>query len=57
METDGFVLRSIATATDHILKEKEKLIKALKMIDECLEAGIPIEKGDPIHIQIKKLLA
>lgn len=31
-------------------------IKSLKMIDECLNDGIPIEKNDPIHKKIKQVL-
>lgn len=32
------------------------MVKAFKMIAECLNDGIPIEKNDPIHQQIKRLL-
>lgn len=31
--------------------------KALKLVNECLNDGIPVEKNDPIHAQIKRILA
>jgi hypothetical protein len=51
-----FNLQMLTKKNDQLRARVAALENFLKMTDECLDNGIPIEKNDPIHNKAKSLL-